>query len=268
METVKLFDSHAHYFDERFEGQADSILTDEVFGKSVGKVINVGTNNQNNIVCLEQARKYQGMYVALGIHPEDAQYANGTPEDEVAELERIILAEKSLGDACKVVAIGEIGFDFHLEDVDREKQTRYFELQMRLAKKLSMPVVIHDREAHGPCFDMALAYPEVRGVFHSFSGSAEMARELVKRGWYISFSGVLTFKNAARVREVAASVPMENILIETDAPYLAPHPFRGKLNHSGLMEYTAQTLAEVKGITIIDAAKITYENAERLFFGK
>ncbi len=262
----RLFDSHAHYFDGWFEDEADRILTEDVFGVSVGKVINVGTNNQNNRVCLEQARKYDGMYVALGIHPEDCQYCVRTPEEEVAELEQIILNERALGEKCKVVAIGEIGFDFHLENVEREKQTRYFELQMQLAEKLSMPVVIHDREAHGPCFDMALAHPSVTGVFHSFSGSAEMAKELVRRGWYISFSGVLTFKNAARVREVAASVPLDRILIETDAPYLAPHPFRGKRNHSGLMEYTAGTLAEIKGITPDEAARTTYENAERLFF--
>ena len=263
----RLFDSHAHYFDEWFGDEADKILTEEVFGGRIGKVINVGTNNQNNVICLSQAKKYDGMYVALGIHPEDCQYTQGTPEEEVAELERLILCERERGDASKVVAIGEIGFDFHLESVDRAKQARYFELQMQLAEKLSMPVVIHDREAHGPCFDMALAYRSVKGVFHSFSGSAEMARELVKRGWYISFSGVLTFKNAERVREVAASVPLDRILIETDAPYLAPHPYRGKRNHSGLLEYTAATLAEVKGITPDEAARVTYENAERLFFG-
>ena len=263
MLTEKLFDSHAHYFDEWFSDEADGILTEEVFGKSVGKVINVGTNNQNNLICLEQAKKYEGMYVALGIHPEDCQYSEKSPEDDVAELERIICREKESG---KVVAIGEIGFDFHLENTDRDRQERYFELQMQLAEKLSMPVVVHDREAHGPCFDMALKYPSVKGVFHSFSGSAEMARELVRRGWYISFSGVLTFKNAARVREVAASVPLDRILIETDAPYLAPHPFRGKRNHSGLTEYTVTTLAEIKGITPDEAARATYENAERLFF--
>ena len=262
----RLFDSHAHYFDGWFRDEADKILAEDVFGANVGKVINVGTNNQNNLVCLKQARGYEGMYVALGIHPEDCQYCTGTPEEEIAELERIILDEKARGDASKVVAIGEIGFDFHLEDTDREKQARYFELQMQLAEKISMPVVIHDREAHGPCFDTVLAHPSVRGVFHSFSGSAEMARELVRRGWYISFSGVLTFKNAARVREVAASVPLDRILIETDAPYLAPHPYRGKRNHSGLMAYTAATLAEIKGITPDEAARITYENAERLFF--
>jgi len=265
--TEKLFDSHAHYFDERFDGLADKILCEEVFGKNVGKVINVGTNNENNLVCLEQARKYENMYVALGIHPEDCQYLEETPESEVAELERIILCERERSDS-KVVAIGEIGYDFHYEGFDREKQREYFELQMLLAKKLNLPVCVHDREAHGPCFDMALAHPEVTGVFHSYSGSSEMARELVKRGWYISFSGVLTFKNAARVREVAESVPLDRILIETDAPYLAPHPFRGQLNHSGLTEYTAITLAEVKGITPDEAARITYENAERLFFAR
>ena len=265
MITEKLFDSHAHYFDERFEDLADKILREEVFGKNVGKVINVGTNNQNNIICLEQAKKYENMYVALGIHPDDCQYCEKSPEEEVAELESIILREMERADS-KVVAIGEIGYDFHYEGFDREKQREYFDRQMQLAKKLKLPVVIHDREAHGPCFDMVLAYPDVIGVFHSYSGSSEMARELVKRGWYISFSGVLTFKNAERVREVAASVPLDRILIETDAPYLAPHPFRGKLNHSGLTEYTATTLAEVKGITPDDAARITYENAERLFF--
>ena len=264
MITEKLFDSHAHYFDERFEDLVDKILTEEVFGKNVGKVINVGTNNKNNLTCLMQAKKYENMYVALGIHPDDCQYCEKSPEEEVAELERLITSERESG---KVVAIGEIGYDFHYDGFDKDKQREFFELQMKLAEKLSFPVGIHDREAHGPCFDMALAYPGVKGVFHSYSGSAEMARELVKRGWYISFSGVLTFKNAERVREVAASVPLKNILIETDAPYLAPHPFRGKLNHSGLTEYTAATLAEVKGITPDEAARITYENAERLFFG-
>ena len=264
MITEKLFDTHAHYFDERFEDFADKILVGEVFEKNVGKVINVGTNNKNNLTCLEQARKYENMYVALGIHPDDCQYLEGSPSDEVAILEDMILREMEREDS-KVVAIGEIGYDFHYEGFDREKQREYFERQMQLAKKLSLPVVIHDREAHGPSFDMVLAHPGVKGVFHSYSGSAEMALELVKRGWYISFSGVLTFKNAAKVKEVAAAVPLEYILIETDAPYLAPHPFRGQLNHSGLTEYTATTLAEIKGITPDEAAKITYENAERLF---
>ena len=263
---MRLFDSHAHYFDDRFDGLADEILKNEVFGGKVEKVINVGTNNENNIVCLAQAENYDGMYAACGIHPEDARYLEGSPDDELATLEELIAREtkKPRGER-KLVALGEIGFDFHYEGYSRELQELYFERQMEMAKKYDLPVIVHDRDAHGPCFDMALKFPEIRGVFHSFSGSAEMAKELVKRGWYISFSGVLTFKNAARVRAVAESVPLERILIETDAPYLAPHPHRGELNHSGLMEFTARTLAEVKGITPDEAAQITYKNAAELF---
>ena len=263
---MRLFDSHAHYFDDRFDGIADEILKNEVFGGKVERVINVGTNNENNIVCLEQSRNYDGMYAACGIHPEDARYLEGTPDEELSRLETIISEEmKKPRSERKFVAIGEIGHDFHYEGYNRELQELYFERQMEMAERYDLPVIIHDRDAHGPCFDMALKFPKVRGVFHSFSGSAEMARELVRRGWYISFSGVLTFKNAERVRAVAESVPLERILIETDAPYLAPHPHRGQLNHSGLMEVTARTLAEVKGITPDEAAEITYKNASELF---
>ena len=263
---MRLFDSHAHYFDDRFDGIADEILKNEVFGGKVERVINVGTNNENNIVCLEQSRNYDGMYAACGIHPEDARYLEGTPDEELLRLDEIISEEmkRSVGER-KLVAIGEIGHDFHYEGYSRELQELYFERQMEMAERYDLPVIIHDRDAHGPCFDMALKFPKVRGVFHSFSGSAEMARELVRRGWYISFSGVLTVKNAERVRAVAESVPLERLLIETDAPYLAPHPHRGQLNHSGLMEFTARTLAEVKGTTPDEAAEITYKNASELF---
>ncbi len=263
MADIKLFDSHAHYFDERFEN-VDQILENEVFGKDVVGVINVGTNNKNNLVCIEQAGRYGKMFAAVGIHPEDCADLSGSPRDHVLQLERII-GDAENRRAKKIVALGEIGFDFHWGEPDREKQAEYFSLQMELAERLSLPVIIHDRDAHGPCFDMVLRYPNVKGVFHSYSGSAEMARELVRRGWYISFSGVITFKNAQRVREVAASVPEDRLLIETDAPYLAPHPHRGKTNHSGLMVYTAATLAEVKGIALEDMARICLDNAKRLF---
>ncbi len=266
---IKLFDSHAHYFDERFEenGGADKFLKSDVFGGKVGCVINVGTNNKNNLVCLEQARRYDGMFAAIGIHPEDARYLERSIDEELSELDALIASELQKTDK-KLVALGEIGYDFHYEGYSKELQEEYFERQMEMAERYSLPVIIHDREAHGPCFDMALKFPKVKGVFHSYSGSAEMAKELVKRGWYISFSGVITFKNAARVREVAASVPLDKLLIETDAPYLAPHPFRGQMNHSGLIEYTCAALAEVKGVTADEMAEITYCNAEKLFFGK
>ena len=264
---IKLFDSHAHYYDEWIAPEADSILSERVFGDKVEKVINVGTNNKNNLVCLSQARKYEGMYAAVGIHPEDARNLERSVDEELAELDSLICSELQKSER-KLVALGEIGYDFHYEGYSRELQEEFFERQMEMAERYSLPVIVHDREAHGPCFDMALKFPKVTGVFHSYSGSAEMAKELIKRGWYISFSGVITFKNAQRVREVAASVPLDRLLIETDTPYLAPHPFRGKMNHSGLMKYTNEALAAVKNISPEEMAEITYKNAEILFFGK
>ena len=262
-EEMKLFDSHAHYFDSRLEGLggAERVLADEVFGKDVARVVNVGTSSKSNILCVEQAKKYDGMYAAVGIHPEDCRELPDDTEEELCSLRALLENKKE----NKIVAIGEIGFDYHYEGYDKEKQTRYFEAQMKLARELSMPVIIHDREAHGDCFDMILKYPEVTGVFHSYSGSAEMAAELVKRGWYISFSGVITFKNARKAVEVAESIPLDRVLIETDTPYLAPHPYRGQINHSGLVRYTAEKLAEIKGMTADEIAYITFENASRLF---
>ena len=260
---MKLFDSHAHYFDARLEGLggADKVLGEEVFSGEVARVINVGTSGRTNILCVEQAKTYDGMYAAVGIHPEDARELDADPEKELSVL-RELLASKQEN---KIVAIGEIGFDYHYEGYDKDKQARYFEAQMELARKLSMPVIVHDREAHGDCFEMILKYPEVNGVFHSYSGSAEMASELVKRGWYISFSGVVTFKNASRVREVLSTIPLDRLLIETDAPYLAPHPNRGKMNHSGNLEYTVGMIASVFSKTPEEIAEITYKNAEKIY---
>lgn len=265
-DKIRLFDSHAHYFDKRFDevGGADGILRNEVYGNCVSRVINVGTNNTNNLLCIEQAARYDGMYAAVGIHPEDARYCEADASSEIAELERII-GDVGNRKEKKIVAIGEIGLDYHYEGFDKVRQAEFFDAQMELAKKLDMPVIIHDREAHGDCFETVLRHPEVRGVFHSYSGSAEMAAELVRRGWYISFSGVLTFKNASRIKDVAASIPCERLLIETDAPYLAPHPHRGKMNHSGLMIYTVEVLAEIKGVSLSEIAEITYNNANELF---
>ena len=224
-------------------------------------VINVGTNNENNPVCLEMAKKYEGMYAAVGIHPSDCRDYS---REEFGVFEAFLSAHSDFKKE-KIVAIGEIGFDYYWEPYDKEHQRFFFEEQMKLAEKYGLPVIIHDREAHGDCFDMICKYPNVKGVFHSYSGSAEMAAELVKRGWYISFSGVVTFKNASRVKDVAASIPKDRILAETDAPYLAPHPMRGKINHSGLMEYTVLNLAELFGEEYENMAKILSENAKKLF---
>ena len=260
---MKMFDSHAHYYDERFkrehDGGAEDILS-AVFSGDVGWIINVGTNNENADVCIAQAANYKNMYAAVGIHPSDCRFYN----DVDLEMSRLIKTLEGREEK-KIVAIGEIGFDYHYEDTDKARQQEFFERQLSLAREMNMPVIIHDREAHGDCFDTVRRYPGVRGVFHSYSGSAEMAKELVKMGWYISFSGVLTFKNAAKVKEVAAIVPRDRLLIETDCPYLAPHPHRGVLNHSGLMHLTLEALADIHGASSDDFADLTAKNAAKLF---
>lgn len=259
-----LFDSHAHYFDSRFDGQAEKLLETDIFGKSVAGIVNVATNPENSLRCIEQAKAYPKMYAAVGIHPEDCKGLTGTVEEEVEKICALMeTAEKRK--ERKIVALGEIGLDYYWEPYEKEKQMLYFEKQLALAEELDVPVLIHDREAHGDCFETVLRHSKVRGVFHSFSGSAEMARELTKRGWYISFSGVLTFKNARKVREVAEIVPEDRMLIETDAPYLAPEPFRGRLNHSGLMAFTAKTLAEIRGVSYEYIVQKTAQNAKELF---
>lgn len=260
----KLFDSHAHYFDSRFdeeyEGGSD-VLLPKLFDDSVECIINVGTNNENNELCLKMAQRYDEMYAAVGIHPEDCR---DYKREEINRFEQFLLEHRDFKKE-KIVAIGEIGFDYHWEPYDKEHQRFFFEEQMKLAEKYNLPVIIHDREAHGDCFDVACKFGNVVGVFHSYSGSAEMAKELVKRGWYISFSGVVTFKNAERVRAVAQSIPIERLLVETDSPYLAPHPMRGKLNHSGLMRYTVETLADLFEKSYDEMLNVLSENAKKLF---
>ena len=165
----------------------------------------------------------------------------------------------------KCVCLGEIGLDYHYPDTDKAKQMLYFERQLALAEKLGIPVCIHDRDAHGDTLETLKKHPAVRGILHSFSGSPEMAEELVRMGYYISFSGTLTFTNARKPREVAAILPKDKVLIETDCPYLAPHPHRGKINHSGYLAYTNATLASIWGISEEECAKITAENSRRAF---
>ena len=265
-----IFDSHAHYFDRRFQAEpdgADGILQ-TIMPRPVSNVINVGTNLQNSKLAIEQAARYDGMYAAVGIHPEDCHYI----DDVSAAIEdrSQLLGSPESRDERKIVALGEIGLDYHYENygeipMDKEKQMIFFRAQMEMAQLIEIPVIIHDRDAHGDCFETILRYPGVIGVFHSYSGSAEMAKELVRRGWYVSFSGTLTFKNAARVREAAMVVPRDRLLIETDAPYLAPHPMRGQLNHSGLLVHTLQVLADLWNCSPQQAALQTADNAKQLF---
>lgn len=259
------FDSHAHYYDARFYGEenpdgAEALLS-ALFENGLLGVINVSASYHDSLKVIDQAKRFEHVYAAVGVHPEEL-VSEGM--DFEAQIEKIRSLAKSKVEN-KIVAIGEIGLDYYWRQDNKDEQKKCFELQLLLAEELSLPVIIHDREAHGDCFETVLKHPHVKGVFHSYSGSAEMARELVKRGWYISFSGVVSFKNAAKIKEVAAVVPDDKILIETDAPYLAPHPFRGKINHSGRLLYTASALAEARNIDLRSISSLTYNNAKALF---
>ena len=259
---MKYFDSHAHYYDERFSSECDmgvDNLLGSLFENNVSFIINVGTSPETSKEAIDQAKKYDNMYTAIGIHPSDARFLSD-PEREIKEIKNLILDK-----ANKCVALGEIGLDYHYPNTNKEMQMRYFEGQMNLAEELGIPVVIHDRESHEDVMNIIRRHPKVKGVLHSFSGSKEMAEELVKLGWYISFSGTISFTNARKPKEVAAVLPKDKVLIETDAPYLAPHPHRGTLNHSGKLEFTNRALSAVWGISEEDCARITEENAKRFF---
>ena len=259
---MKYFDSHSHYYDERFveerEGGADPLIS-ALLSVEVSGIINVGTSPETCRAAIEQAEKYDNMYLALGIHPSDTRFLSDM-DAELAEIENMI---KKQGRKC--VCLGEIGLDYHYPDTDKERQHRYFRAQMALAERLGLPVCIHDRDSHADVMAVIREFPNVRGVLHSYSGGVDMARELVELGYMISFSGTLTFTNARRPREVAATLPHDRILIETDCPYLAPHPLRGTLNHSGNLKYTNATLAEILGISEEECAALTEANAKRFF---
>ena len=258
---MKYFDSHAHYYDERFESEINEsvdVLIDALLKDSVSYILNVGTSPATSRLAIEQAKKFDGMFVAAGIHPSDTRFLSDI-DSELAEIEALIT-----NPANKCVCLGEIGLDYHYDGTDKEKQMEYFERQMLLAEKLALPVCIHDREAHADTMEVIRRHPDVKGILHSFSGSAEMATELIKLGYYISFSGTLTFTNAKKPREVAAVLPKDKVLIETDCPYLTPHPHRGKINHSGYLAYTNATLASIFGVSEEECALITEQNARRI----
>ena len=263
MMSYGLFDTHAHYTDKRFEteyeGGAEGLLR-AVFASGVEKIVNVGVDYENSLEVIAQASKYDGMYAAVGIHPSDCKKCT----DIDFEMDRLSsLLERK--DELKIVAVGEIGFDYYWEPIEKEKQYGYFYRQMQLAEKFSLPVVIHDREAHGDTMDMIREYKNrVVGILHSCSASAEQVKEYVKMGWYISFSGVITFKNAAKTLDAVLATPKDRILVETDCPYLAPVPMRGKTNHSGYMHYTAEKAASLLQMDYVDFCEREVQNAKTL----
>ncbi len=258
---IKLIDSHAHYddgkFEEQFEGGADAALK-KSFEAGVEAVINVATNLENAKTTTALAEKYPNVFAALGIHPSDCQEMTGDPDGILAE------AEKNLSHP-KVVAIGEIGLDYYWEPYDKERQAYFFERQLETAVKHDLPVIVHCREAIGDALEIVRRHEGVRGVFHSFSGSAETARELVSLGWYVSFGGPITYKNAHKVREAAAAVPLDRLLIETDCPYLPPVPHRGEINCSAYMLFTLAAMADAVGCEKEKLARQLVENTKKLF---
>ena len=250
-----LFDTHAHYDAEQFDGDRDEVLSALPLS-GVGLVVNPGCDLPSSRAAVDLSRRYPHVCAAVGYHPENCgPYVPG-------DLERL----RALAGRPKVVAIGEIGLDYHWEDnPPRELQQEVFRAQMALAEELGLPVIVHDRDAHRDSMETVRAFPGVRGVFHCFSGSAEMARELVRLGWMISFTGVLTYKNGRRAAEAAAAVPLDRIMLETDSPYMSPVPCRGTRNDSRHLGYICRRLAEIKGVSEEECARVTAENGRRFF---
>lgn len=250
-----LFDTHAHLDDHAFDPDRDALLA-ALPGQGIGLLMNPGCSLATSRAACALAREHSWIYAAVGSHPDAA--AEVTPE--VLEEYRRLIRENP-----KVKAIGEIGLDYHYEDVPRNIQQEAFLAQMELAREAKLPVIVHERDAHADGMTVVRHFPEVTGVFHCYSGSLEMARELVEQGWYIGFTGVLTFKNARRALEVAAGLPLDRIVLETDCPYMSPEPFRGKRNDPGRLCRMAEALSALRGLPVEEIETITMENGKRLY---
>ncbi len=249
--NVKIFDSHAHYDDERFDGIIDELLP-KIHKMGVGKIINCGCDNETNQKCLTIADKFPFVYSAVGIHP--CSIDSGTTIDDIREFAR----------HKKCIAIGEIGLDYYWEPDKKEAQKKVFIEQILLAKELGLPVIVHDRDAHSDVLEILKEY-KPKGVVHSFSGSVEMAKEILKLGMHLGIGGVITFNNAKKLPDVVKMLPLDRLLLETDAPYLTPVPFRGRTNHSEMIYLTAQKIAEIKNLKMDQILEISYNNAKNLF---
>ena len=247
-----MFDSHAHYDDKLYDEDREALFARLFSEERLSGILTIGCSERSSKEAIRLAETHDKVYAAVGFHPDHAEHV------DIALLEELLKHPK-------VVAIGEIGLDYYYEDPGREIQQRALRLQLELAQKTGYPVIIHDRDAHGDILSIVKEYPGVKGVFHSYSGSVEMAKLLIDMGWYISFSGVVTFKNARQAPDVARMVPEDRFLTETDCPYLTPVPFRGKRNDSGKMYYTVEKLAELRGVPFQTVEEQSEENARRLF---
>ena len=251
---MPIFDTHAHYDADRFDSDRDALLS-AMPGAGVGLVLDPGCDLPSSHAAAELAERYPHVYAAVGVHPEDC---DGFQDEDLTELRQLL-------EQPKVVAIGEIGLDYYWKEVPRDLQKEVFRAQLQLARDLDLPVIVHDREAHADCLAMVKEFPGVRGVFHCYSGSAEDAKTLVKLGWHLSFTGTITFKNARKAPEVIAAVPLERIMVETDAPYMAPTPFRGKRCDSRYVYRMVETIADIKGLTRQEVEEATTATGKKLF---
>lgn len=249
------FDSHAHYDSSQFNNDREELI-DALHREGVDLVCNIGCDLSSSLKSVRLAEKYDWFYATVGTHPSDT--------DKMTDSD--LTMYEMLCRNPKVVAVGEIGLDYYWDNSPRELQQERFRQQMELAKKLKMPVVIHDREAHEDCMKIVRDYyRDVRGVFHCYSGELEMAKQLVKMGWYIGMTGVVTYKNARKSVEVVQWIPEDRLLIETDCPYLTPVPNRGKRNDSRNLRYTAEKIAEVRGVDLEYVAEFTTRNAKEFY---
>ena len=250
-----LFDTHAHMDDRAFDTDREELLTG-LPNQGIALLMNPGCSLESSRNVDKLTRQYDYIYGAVGSHPDVADEVN----EAVLEEYRTLVKNNP-----KIKAIGEIGLDYHYEDIPRELQLKAFRMQMELTRELNLPVIVHERDAHEDGMKMVEEFADVTGVFHCYSGSAEMAKWLVNRGWYIGFTGVLTFKNARKALEVAASIPLDRIVLETDCPYMSPEPFRGKRNDPGKLYRMAEKLAELRGLTVEEVQAITTENGKKLY---
>lgn len=247
-----IFDSHAHYNDKRFDDDRDAVLGG-MLGSTVCGIINCGTDLPSSLRSIALAEQFDDIYAAVGFHPEDL----GDVERDYEECAKLLSHDK-------VVAVGEIGLDYYWDAFPRPVQQDWFVRQMRLAKEHNLPVIVHDRDAHEDTLTL-LKQEKPAGVLHAFSGSVEMAKVVLDLGMYIGLGGVVTFKNARKTVEVAQMIPLDRLLLETDAPYMAPVPFRGRRNDSTMIRFVAARIAEIRGMDTDELLAITTENAKRLF---
>lgn len=251
-----LFDTHAHINDERFDEDRDLVIS-RARENGIEYILNPGADLKTSIAAVNIANQNEKIYAAVGVHPHDVKDIS---EETIQEL-------KKLSENKKVVAIGEIGLDYYYDNSPRDEQRKWFKRQIELAKEVNLPIIIHDRDAHGETFDILKEYDvgSIGCLMHCYASSVEMAKEYIKMGVYISMAGPVTFKNAKKTYEVAKEIPLEYLLIETDSPYLTPTPYRGKRNEPAYVKLVAQKVAEAKGITLEEIAHQTTLNAKKLF---